>query len=136
MNPREPAAATAADARGAAHAADAHAVYAPPPGAGRKSRLAHSALRACGWRRRFAFLPIRWVGKKALLDGWLGAVAGPVLWRRGGRPVFRHHATGMVGQLAAQVNAEPWCWLALSPEGTRAQRGGAGGRRLPGFSVP
>ncbi len=64
-------------------------------------------------------LPIRWVGKETLFTGWLGKIAGPVLRRWGGRPVFRAQPTGMVEQLAQTMAAEPWFWLALSPEGTR-----------------
>ena len=127
-------------------------VYAPPAGAPLKSRLAHAVLRAFGWRIRFGALPgprgvivayphtsnwdffvgigviwsldlpIRWIGKESLFTGRLGAVLGPLLRAWGGRPVFRHYSTGMVGQLAALMRAEPWCWLALSPEGTRARR--------------
>ena len=67
-------------------------------------------------------LPIRWVGKETLFTGWLGRVIGPLLRHWGGRPVFRHHPTGMVGQLATTLHAEPWFWLALSPEGTRRRR--------------
>lgn len=64
-------------------------------------------------------LPIRWAGKETLFSGWFGRIAGPLLRHWGGRPVFRHHPTGMVGQLANTMHAEPWFWLALSPEGTR-----------------
>ena len=64
-------------------------------------------------------LPIRWVGKETLFTGWFGRIAGPVLRRWGGRPVFRFQPTGMVEQLAHTMAAEPWFWLALSPEGTR-----------------
>ena len=127
-------------------------VYAPPAGAPLKSRLAHAVLRAFGWRIRFGALPgprgvivayphtsnwdffvgiaviwslnlpIRWIGKETLFTGWFGALVGPLLRAWGGRPVFRHQNTGMVGQLSAMMRAEPWCWLALSPEGTRARR--------------
>jgi len=143
MNLPEPAAGVTAP--------DVVPLYSPPPGAGWKSRCAHAALRAFGWRLRYAGLPgpkgvivayphtsnwdffvgiatiwtlglpIRWVGKESLFTGWFGTLVGPLLRSWGGRPVFRDHPTGMVGQLAAHMNAEPWCWLALSPEGTRAR---------------
>ena len=130
------------------------ALYAPPAGAPLRSRLAHAVLRAFGWRLRFdglpgpkgvivAYphtsnwdffvgilavwslnLPIRWIGKETLFTGWFGALVGPLLRSWGGRPVFRHQSTGMVSQLSAMMLAEPWCWLALSPEGTRARRAG------------
>jgi 1-acyl-sn-glycerol-3-phosphate acyltransferase len=61
-------------------------------------------------------LPVRFVGKDTLFSGPLG------WWFRylGGRPVNRAQASGAVDELAALIKAEPWCWLALSPEGTRA----------------
>jgi 1-acyl-sn-glycerol-3-phosphate acyltransferase len=64
-------------------------------------------------------LPIRWIGKETLFTGWFGRIVGPLLRRWGGRPVFRQRPTGMVEQLAQTIAAEPWCWIALSPEGTR-----------------
>lgn len=64
-------------------------------------------------------LPIRWVGKETLFRGLTGATLGRLMRRWGGRPVDRHHPSGAVAQLVDLVNAEPWCWLALSPEGTR-----------------
>jgi len=64
-------------------------------------------------------LPIRWLGKESLFRGVVGAVLGPLLRSWGGRPVERGQASGAVQALAAGMRAEPWCWIALSPEGTR-----------------
>lgn len=64
-------------------------------------------------------LPIRWIGKETLFTGLIGRIVGPLLRHWGGRPVFRAQPTGMVEQLAQTMASEPWCWIALSPEGTR-----------------
>jgi 1-acyl-sn-glycerol-3-phosphate acyltransferase len=42
-----------------------------------------------------------------------------VLRWSGGRPVDRHNSSGAVEQLARQIEAEPWYWFGISPEGTR-----------------
>lgn len=67
-------------------------------------------------------LPIRWIGKDSLFTGVFGRLFGGLLRRWGGRPVFRSQSTGLVGQLAEMMRAEPWCWLAITPEGTRSRR--------------
>jgi 1-acyl-sn-glycerol-3-phosphate acyltransferase len=64
-------------------------------------------------------LPIRWVGKESLFRGFTGATLGRLMRRWGGRPVDRGHASGAVDQLARMFASESWCWLGLSPEGTR-----------------
>jgi len=64
-------------------------------------------------------LPIRWVGKETLFRGAAGATVGRLLRLWGGWPVDRQHSRGAVAQLAQQMAAEEWCWLGLSPEGTR-----------------
>jgi 1-acyl-sn-glycerol-3-phosphate acyltransferase len=64
-------------------------------------------------------LPLRWVGKESLFRGFTGATLGRLMRLWGGRPVDRHHPSGTVEQLAQLMAAEPWCWLGLSPEGTR-----------------
>ncbi len=64
-------------------------------------------------------VPFRWIGKESLFRGATGATLGRVMRLWGGRPVDRHHASGAVEQLARLMDSEPWCWLALSPEGTR-----------------
>jgi 1-acyl-sn-glycerol-3-phosphate acyltransferase len=65
-------------------------------------------------------LPIRWIGKESLFRGLTGATLGRFMRLCGGRPVDRHHASGTVGQLATLMASEPWFWLGLAPEGTRA----------------
>jgi 1-acyl-sn-glycerol-3-phosphate acyltransferase len=64
-------------------------------------------------------LPIRWIGKETLFRGLAGATIGRLMRLWGGRPVERHHPSGAVEQLAQMMRSEPWCWLGLSPEGTR-----------------
>ena len=64
-------------------------------------------------------LPIRWVGKESLFRGLTGATLGRLMRLWGGRPVDRRHPSGAVEQLAQLIDEEPWCWLGLSPEGTR-----------------
>lgn len=64
-------------------------------------------------------LPIRWIGKESLFRGITGATLGRLMVLWGGRPVDRHHPSGMVDQLAHLIASEPWFWLGLSPEGTR-----------------
>lgn len=68
-------------------------------------------------------LPIRWVGKESLFRGLTGATLGRLMRLWGGRPVDRQNARGAVQQLAELMNAEPWFWLGLSPEGTRRHTG-------------
>jgi len=63
--------------------------------------------------------PFRWIGKESLFRGITGATVGRLMRLWGGRPVDRHQASGAVEQLASLVRSEPWCWLVLSPEGTR-----------------
>lgn len=64
-------------------------------------------------------LPIRWVGKESLFRGLTGATLGRLMRAWGGRPVDRQHPSGAVQQLTQLVGSEAWCWLGLSPEGTR-----------------
>lgn len=63
--------------------------------------------------------PMRWIGKESLFRGVTGATLGRLMRLWGGRPVDRHQKSGAVDQLARLMDAEPWFWLALSPEGTR-----------------
>jgi 1-acyl-sn-glycerol-3-phosphate acyltransferase len=67
-------------------------------------------------------LPVRWVGKETLFRGITGATLGRLLRRWGGRPVDRQHPCGAVDTLATLMQAEPWFWLGLSPEGTRRRQ--------------
>jgi len=66
--------------------------------------------------------PVRFVAKDTLFTGFAGATVGRLLRAWGGRPVVRSHATGTVQQLADLMDAEPWFWLAITPEGTRRFR--------------
>lgn len=66
--------------------------------------------------------PVRFVAKDSLFTGFTGATVGRFLRAWGGRPVVRSHATGTVQQLAELMDAEPWFWLAIAPEGTRRFR--------------
>lgn len=63
--------------------------------------------------------PMRWIGKESLFRGLTGATLGRLMRLWGGRPVDRLHPSGAVAQLTALMAAEPWFWIALSPEGTR-----------------
>lgn len=65
-------------------------------------------------------VPLRFMGKHTLFKGPLGWL----MRRWGGLPVDRSQASGMVSQLQAQIQAQPWCWLALAPEGTRSKTAG------------
>jgi 1-acyl-sn-glycerol-3-phosphate acyltransferase len=64
-------------------------------------------------------LKLTWIGKESLFRGFTGATLGRLMRLWGGRPVNRHHASGAVEQWAQLIEGEPWCWLTLSPEGTR-----------------
>ncbi|HET7753008.1 MAG TPA: 1-acyl-sn-glycerol-3-phosphate acyltransferase [Anaeromyxobacteraceae bacterium] len=63
-------------------------------------------------------LPVSWIGKDTLFR-W--PVAG-VLRRMGGLPVNRRESTGLVGQLARELEQHQRFWLAIAPEGTRAHQ--------------
>ena len=64
-------------------------------------------------------LKLTWIGKESLFRGFTGATLGRLMRLWGGRPVNRHHASGAVEQWTQLIESEPWCWLTLSPEGTR-----------------
>lgn len=66
--------------------------------------------------------PVRFVAKDSLFTGFAGTTVGRLLRALGGRPVVRSHPTGAVQQLAELMDAEPWFWLAITPEGTRRFR--------------
>jgi 1-acyl-sn-glycerol-3-phosphate acyltransferase len=63
-------------------------------------------------------LPFRWLGKESLFRGPFGKL----MRKWGGMPVERGAPTGATARLAQQINASPWCWLAITPEGTRGYR--------------
>jgi 1-acyl-sn-glycerol-3-phosphate acyltransferase len=64
-----------------------------------------------------AGLPVHFVGKHTIFRWPLG----PFLRRMGGIPVDRRAHQGIVQQLVAEMQARPWMWLAIAPEGTRAR---------------
>jgi 1-acyl-sn-glycerol-3-phosphate acyltransferase len=63
-------------------------------------------------------LPFRWLGKETLFKGVLGVA----MRHWGGMPVDRSARTGATQRLAATMHAADWCWIALTPEGTRSYR--------------
>ena len=63
-------------------------------------------------------LPFRWIGKESLFKGPLGGIMRYL----GGMPVERGAPTGATARLAEQIHAADWCWLAITPEGTRGYR--------------
>lgn len=64
-----------------------------------------------------AGLPVHFVGKHTIFRWPLG----PVLRRMGGIPVDRGAPAGLLPQLLREMEARPWMWLAIAPEGTRAK---------------
>lgn len=123
-----------------------------PPARGLLAAFARGVLRLTGWTVEFPGLPgthgivivyphtsnwdfvvgllAKWsvgvpfsfVGKESLFRGFTGATLGRLMRAWGGMPVNRHDASGAVEQIAAMMQARPWCWLGISPEGTRAYR--------------
>jgi hypothetical protein len=63
-------------------------------------------------------LPFNWLGKESLFRG----VTGMAMRSWGGMPVERSASTGATARLAARMKAADWCWIALTPEGTRGYR--------------
>jgi 1-acyl-sn-glycerol-3-phosphate acyltransferase len=63
-------------------------------------------------------LPFRWLAKDSLFKGPMGAVMR--YW--GGVAIDRSAPCGATRQLAAQMLAQRWCWIAITPEGTRSYR--------------
>ncbi len=64
-----------------------------------------------------AGVPVHFVGKHTLFRWPLGRF----LRRMGGIPVDRGAHAGVVHQLVREMEARPWMWLAIAPEGTRAK---------------
>jgi hypothetical protein len=114
----------------------------------RRQRAALRLLNAIGWRLRFKPLPgahgvavvyphtsnadffvgllakwaldlqFRWVAKDSLFRGPMG-----VLMRYlGGIPIDRSAPQGASARLAQTMLAARWCWLVITPEGTRSYR--------------
>lgn len=63
-------------------------------------------------------LPFRWLAKDSLFRGPMGAVMR--YW--GGVPVDRSAPMGATRDLADKMLASKWCWVAITPEGTRGYR--------------
>jgi 1-acyl-sn-glycerol-3-phosphate acyltransferase len=63
-----------------------------------------------------AGIPVHFVGKHTLFRWPFGGL----LRRMGGIPVNRRDAARFIPDLAAEMAARPWMWIALAPEGTRA----------------
>ncbi|GGY89032.1 1-acyl-sn-glycerol-3-phosphate acyltransferase [Pseudoduganella plicata] len=64
-------------------------------------------------------LPFLWLGKDSLFRI---PVLGKWFLALGGQPVDRSAASGMIRAQAARMNAAPWYWLTITPEGTRGYR--------------
>ncbi len=67
-------------------------------------------------------LPFRWLAKDSLFKGLTGATLGRFMRYWGGVPVERSTSTGATARLAETMKSQPWCWIALTPEGTRSYR--------------
>lgn len=63
-------------------------------------------------------LPFRWLAKDTLFRGPMG----PVMRYWGGVPVDRSAPQGATHKLAQTMLASEWCWVAITPEGTRSYR--------------
>jgi len=61
-------------------------------------------------------LPMHFVGKHTLFRWPLRSI----LRRMGGIPVDRRRPGGFLPQVVREMNARPWMWLAIAPEGTRS----------------
>jgi 1-acyl-sn-glycerol-3-phosphate acyltransferase len=63
-------------------------------------------------------LQFRWLAKDSLFRGPMGVVMR--YW--GGIAVDRSAPMGATRKLAADMLATPWCWVGITPEGTRGYR--------------
>ncbi len=63
-------------------------------------------------------LQFRWLAKDSLFKGPMGALMR--YW--GGIAVDRRAPMGATRSLAQNMLREPWCWVAITPEGTRGYR--------------
>ena len=63
-------------------------------------------------------LQFSWLAKDSLFRGPLGAIMR--YW--GGVAVDRRSPMGATRMLAERMLGEPWCWVAITPEGTRGYR--------------
>ncbi len=62
--------------------------------------------------------PFRWLAKDTLFRGAMGRLMR--YW--GGIAVDRRAPMGATRQLAQQILKEDWCWVGITPEGTRGYR--------------
>ncbi|WP_306393835.1 1-acyl-sn-glycerol-3-phosphate acyltransferase [Telluria beijingensis] len=62
--------------------------------------------------------PFRWLAKDSLFRGTMGRLMR--YW--GGIAVDRRAPMGATRQLAQQMLKEDWCWVGITPEGTRGYR--------------
>ena len=62
--------------------------------------------------------PFRWLAKDSLFRGPIGAIMR--YW--GGVAVDRRAPMGATRMLAERMHSEKWCWVAITPEGTRSYR--------------
>ncbi|MCC2955303.1 1-acyl-sn-glycerol-3-phosphate acyltransferase [Massilia sp. IC2-477] len=63
-------------------------------------------------------LKFRWLAKDSLFRG----VMGTIMRYWGGIAVDRRASMGATRKLAEDMLAAPWCWIAITPEGTRSYR--------------
>ncbi|MCD2516427.1 1-acyl-sn-glycerol-3-phosphate acyltransferase [Massilia sp. G4R7] len=63
-------------------------------------------------------LKFRWIAKDSLFRGPMGAIMR--YW--GGIAIDRRASMGATRQLAQTMLDEKWCWIAITPEGTRSYR--------------
>ena len=63
-------------------------------------------------------LKFRWLAKDSLFRG----VMGTIMRYWGGIAVDRRASMGATRKLAEDMLATPWCWIAITPEGTRSYR--------------
>ena len=63
-------------------------------------------------------LQFRWLAKDSLFKG----ILGPVMRYWGGIAVDRRAPMGATRSLAQNMLREEWCWVAITPEGTRGYR--------------
>jgi len=69
----------------------------------------------CKWALKLDF---RWLAKDSLFRGPMGRLMR--YW--GGIAIDRSAPMGATRQIAQQMLTEPWCWVAITPEGTRGYR--------------
>ena len=63
-------------------------------------------------------VPFSWLAKDSLFRGAMGRLMR--YW--GGIPIDRRAPMGATRQLAQQILKQDWCWVGITPEGTRAYR--------------